>query len=107
MPRRGRLGPNLALAIVSLIATVSVLEGAAHLALGRLAPVLQRERYYRQALPLVNRPTPYWFEPGIGGTLPESKEEGEIRVLVFGESSVAGVPYGSLASAPAILHDIL
>ena len=67
-----------------------------------------RDGLYHHSFPVVSGghapiPTP----PDPGDTLPSAKAENELRVLVFGESSVQGAPWGLTASPPAMLHDLL
>lgn len=114
-PRGGRLRrwlralpKRLALFFASLVLTLLLLELVTRLFLPAPAPVLVRDGLYRTTLPLVNgRPTDRTLAPAEGAPLAEEKAPGELRVFVFGESSVEGAPYGHAASPVTMLHDQL
>ncbi len=110
--RRGLywFGGRLALAVGSLFATVLLLEFGVRAAL-HASPQLHhvRDGVYFHSMPLVNglgwatEPT---LLPGAE-TLARRAEDNELRVFVFGESSVQGNPWGVEVSPPAMLHDLL
>jgi hypothetical protein len=96
---------RLLLAAASVMLTALVLEGATRLLVPPPAPVWLRGGVYVSQLPLVTgRDT---VERVEGRPLPEEKRPGEIRVFVFGESSVAGNPWGYAGSPATMLHDQL
>jgi hypothetical protein len=97
-----------ALALGTVCVTVAALELAARLYMPLRGPVLLREGYYENPLPLITGPigdgsarTP------AGERLPEAKAPGELRVFVLGESSVWGAPLDTAAAMPAMLLDDL
>ncbi len=110
-PRLRRLGLRLLLALASLGLTMLVLEGVARLAFPVPMPVYEWEGLYASVLPLVNgRPdfrTLLQVEASGRPTMKKNKASGELRVFVFGESSVEGTPFGHEASPPSLLRDRL
>ncbi len=100
---------KLAMAATSLLLLLVVLEIAARLMMPNLAPVRIRDGYYGNPLPLITGsgpPLSLKYLPE-GARLPEQKAEGEMRVFVYGESSVAGSPFDANVSVCAMLHDEL
>jgi len=94
----------------SLITSALVLEGLARVIAGSPAPWRVREGVYHHSLPvLFSGPSPVEIpspqEPV--SFLPEKKKPEELRVMVFGESSVQGAPWDLDVSAPAMLYDLL
>ena len=108
-PRR-RLGRKLALALGATLVTLVGLEIAASFVPSRFAPRRLRDGIYLSTLPLATGLAAPQFDieaGSLGEPLSEDKPEGQVRVFVFGESSVAGTPYGPAGSAPTALHDAL
>ena len=106
--RRRRLRKKLLLALGSFTLVLVLLEIVARLYLPSLAPVRLRDGVYVGAIPLVTGlAAPSFRHLPEGEPLSASKAEGELRVFVFGESSVYGSPLGPEASAPTMLHDLL
>lgn len=107
--RRWRgLHKKLLLALASLALTFLVLEIVARIFAPRWAPVRVKDGYYANALPLATGlVAPSFRALPTGEPLPEDKPEGQVRVFVFGESSIQGVPYGIEASPPGQLADLL
>ncbi|MBM4386840.1 MAG: hypothetical protein FJ088_03820, partial [Deltaproteobacteria bacterium] len=96
------------LALMSFLVTFAALEIASRLYVPTHAPVLLRDGIYVNALPLVTGLVASNFiEKPKGERIPMDKPEGEIRVFVFGESSIQGLPLDAHASAPTMLHDLL
>jgi len=104
--RRSRLGSRLALAAASLVLIAGLLEGAARVATAGLVRRV-RPGLYASVLPLVSSGVPRATEDPGGPPLPAEKDPGEVRVVVLGESSVEGLPWGPRASPAAMLHDLL
>ena len=103
--RRPPLWKRLLLAFITLTITVLLLEGMTRLLIAKPAPVLLRDHLYVSQLAKVNgRDTVLIAQ---GEPLPEKKRAGEIRIFVFGESSIQGSPFGYRGSPPALLHDQL
>lgn len=101
---------KLLIALTSSLVLVLALELGARAVLPSLAPVLVRDGFYVNALPLVTGVAGLPLELAhlpTGQRLREEKAPGELRVFVYGESSVTGSPLGSEASMPAMLHDAL
>lgn len=99
-------GRKMALFFVSLFLTFGLLEGVARLIMPGRAPVLISSGFYDNPLPLVTSTTgpPIPLDSLPGGTrMPEAKRDGEIRIFVMGESSVAGSPFQLDLSPPAML----
>ncbi|MCX5797273.1 MAG: SGNH/GDSL hydrolase family protein [Elusimicrobia bacterium] len=101
--------PRVALSAASFVLTVSALELLTRLFLPVPAPVLLKEGVYVSRLPLVNYRI---SDHGIsdhrpGAPLGRRRRKGELRVFVFGESSVQGSPWGPFGSAPTMLRDFL
>jgi hypothetical protein len=72
------------------------------------APMLMRDGIFMNVLPLVNgRPTDRGSFPQEGSRLPDDPEPDEVRIFVFGESSIEGWPWGPIASPPTMLYDQL
>ena len=104
-PPRRALWKRLLLACFSLVFTGLLLEGATRLFVTPPSPVLLRDGIYVGQLAKVNgRNTVLRTE---GARLSEKKRPGEIRIFVFGESSIQGEPWGYLGSPPTMLHDQL
>jgi len=100
--------PKIALALVAFLLPLIVLEMMARSRLEELAPIRIRDDVYVNPLPLVTGlDPPKWPDLPEGERLREAKAEGELRVAVFGESSVDGKPLDFWASAPTVLHDLL
>ncbi|MEO7329821.1 MAG: SGNH/GDSL hydrolase family protein, partial [Minicystis sp.] len=101
---RGLLG-RVALALGSVLVTLLILEGVTRFFVTQPSPVQLREGLYAGQLAKVNgRDTVLKI---VGAQLPEKKRDGEIRIFVFGESSIQGSPWGYYGSPPALLHDQL
>lgn len=97
-----------ALALGTVCVTVGALELAARLAMPARGPVLLREGYYENPLPLITGPIGDGSaHVPAGERLPEAKRPGELRVFVLGESSVWGAPLDTAAAMPAMLLDDL
>lgn len=96
---------RLLLLATSFVFTIFALEIVARSLL--LPPVAYqlREQLYVNALPRLA--SPFTVGYSIPGQLPREKEPGEVRVVVLGESSVEGVPFGPNVSPVAMLHDML
>jgi lysophospholipase L1-like esterase len=96
---------RLALAAGSVLFTLLLLEAATRIFVDPPAPVELRHGLYASQLPKVNgRDTVLLAE---GAPLPERKHTGEVRIFVFGESSIQGAPWGYHGSPPALLYDQL
>ena len=97
-----------ALALGTVLVTLGALELAARLAMPSRGPVLVREGYYANPLPLTTGPIGSGSAHAPSGErLPEAKRPGEVRVFVLGESSVWGAPLDPDAAMPAMLLDDL
>ncbi len=108
--RKWPLSKKLLLAFGSFAATLLILEVAARLYMPSLSPVLVRDGYYQNPLPLftgTGGPPIALRDLPRGESLAERKEPGEIRVVVLGESSVEGSPFDTHVSMPAMLYDEL
>lgn len=104
-PRLRLWTKRLTLSVVSFLVTFLVLEGVFRLLDLPGAPVQLREGVYASQLPMVTgRDT---VPVLTGSPLPVAKRPGEIRVFVFGESSVEGGPWGYGGSPPSMLRDHL
>jgi hypothetical protein len=103
---RTRLTKHLAVALASLCVTALLAEGAARWFAARFAPAPLVDGIFVSQLPHVSIP---WESPVpvSSGLLPRRKAEGEVRVAVFGESSVKGDPLDGESSAPVMTHDAL
>ena len=97
---------KLLLAVTTLALVLFVLETGARLLMPGRAPVLKRDSYYENPLPLITGPISTDYIPE-GERLREDKEPNELRVFVFGESSVWGSPLDPYAAMPAMLYDQL
>lgn len=103
------LAKKLALSLVSFTLIFGILEAGTRMFLRLPAPVRWPNGMFINALPLVNG----WDRPRRHHSLERPsplsarKEPGEMRIFVFGESSVAGTPWGPEMSAPAMLSDLL
>lgn len=102
------MGQKALLFLTSLVLVLSVFESAARLVVSSQGPVWLRDGIYVNPLPLVTGVAP----PSMrqlpkGARLPERKPSGEVRIFVFGESSVEGAPLDANASAPTMLYDML
>lgn len=103
-PRRWRWARPVT-ALVSVAATLVVLELVVRSSGAPAAPAQLRDGLYVSQLPLLTgRET---TQGQLGAALPTAKRPGEIRVFVFGESSVQGLPWGYGASPVAMLRDQL
>jgi hypothetical protein len=106
--RRHVIFRKLLAVLVSLVVTLGGLELVSRMAVPVPAPVLLREGIYLNPLPLVNgRPVDRGAIPREGERLGREATPGEVRVFVFGESSVEGSPWGTVASPPSMLRDLL
>jgi hypothetical protein len=104
-PRLRLWAKRLLLAVASALCTALALEAAVRLAGVPSAPVEMREGIYVSQLPMVTgRDTGQRVE---GSPRPTAKRPGEIRVFVFGESSVEGGPWGYGGSPATMLRDHL
>ena len=100
-----RLSIRLLLAAFSLLFTLLTLEVMTRLLVPPPAPTALRKGVYVNMLAKVNG-----FESGVsvaGVELEEAKRPGEVRVAVFGESTVQGTPWGGFGSPVAMLYDQL
>ena len=107
--RRRRWLVRVALSLTSVIVALLIAELVATLTMPGIAPVLVRDDFYVNPLPLitgVGPPLPLNQLP-TGDPLPEEKQDNEFRVAVLGESSVAGSPFDVHLSFPAMLYDML
>lgn len=99
---------RLALALGSLAFTWTLLELTAWFLTPNPSPYWLRDGIYVNALPLVTGYSAFGIQPPLSvHRLPEDKRPGEIRILVFGESSVEGIPLDHFAAPPTLLHDEL
>ncbi len=108
--RRHRLWQKLALTFATFGLLILVLELAAGLFAHEQAPRRVRDGVYIDAIPLCTGLINFGLDAvrtAHTEQLPIDAEEGQTRIFVFGESSVAGSPFGPETSAPAILHDLL
>lgn len=103
------LRSRLLLALAVVPALFLLLELVFRLVWGAWAPTRLGPGYFRENLELVSgfsrgthRPSEIGIQP-----LETEKQEGEIRIFVFGESSVEGVPWGTFGSFPWMLHELL
>ena len=102
------LAKRLALLFGSILVTLLLLELVARIFDPVPPPFEVRPGLYALTLPLVNgRADARWFTKPTspGPPLPKEKAEGELRVVVFGESSAEGVPWGQLGSPAAFLQE--
>ncbi|MEP7123263.1 MAG: SGNH/GDSL hydrolase family protein [Byssovorax sp.] len=100
-----RRGAKLLLAATSFSVTVLVLELIVRLSGVPSPPTSMREGLYVSQLPLVTgRETTSGL---VGPALATAKRPGEIRIFVFGESSVQGLPWGYGGSPVTMLRDQL
>ncbi len=106
--RRGGWRKKAALALGSFLATALLLELCARLvfAVAPSTPWHVRDGVYHHSLPVVNGHR-YAIPEEREGRLRRTPVDGEVRIAVFGESSVQGAPWGLDASPPAILYDLL
>ena len=109
---RGRMvvvAKRLALAGASLVLVCLLLEGLTRFVAPAPPPYRLRDGIYRSDLPLVNGRSSYHEDhPGYETREPlPAKEAGELRIAVFGESSVEGMPWGHRASPATMLYDQL
>lgn len=99
---------NLALVAASTILTVLVVEGMARLWVRVPPPVQLRDGVFVSSLPLINgHPSCRWVPTVTGDPLPLARRPDELRVFVFGESSVQGSPWDYLGSPATMLRDQL
>lgn len=92
--------------VLSFLFLPLALEGVARL-LPTPAPIRLRDGIYVTRLPLVSSVSRDFHPPRPDDPLHHDKAPGELRIFVFGESSVAGAPFGPEASGSAMLHDLL
>jgi hypothetical protein len=105
---RSSLAKRVLTSIVSVLVVSLVAEIAVRLLTDPPAPLLLRDGIYVSQLGLVNgRDTVARLPAGDHPALAEAKRAGEIRVFVFGESSVQGSPWEYYGSPPSMLHDQL
>lgn len=105
---RRRWALNLALVAASTVLTVLVVEGMARLWVRIPAPVQLRDGVFVSSLPLINgHPSCRWTATVTGEPLPLARRPDELRVFVFGESSVQGSPWDYLGSPATMLRDHL
>lgn len=105
---RRRWVSNLALVAASAVLTVLVIEGAARLWVSIPPPVRLRDGVYVSSLPLINgHPSCRWVPTVTGDPLPLTRRPDELRVFVFGESSVQGSPWDYPGSPATMLRDHL
>ena len=99
---------KLLLAFASFVVTLVLLEILTRVLLPVPAPIHYRDGIYANVLPMVNGriETPD-FEGISGPPLTVDRRDGELRIFVFGESSVAGAPWAAAGSAPTMLQDQL
>ncbi len=105
-----RIGLRLGLAFGAFALTVAVLEFAARMALEDHPPLHHvRDGVYFHGMPLVNGLswTSERTSPPNAELLSLRPSDRELRVFVFGESSVQGCPWTVEASPPAMLYDLL
>lgn len=99
---------NLALFAAAGLASALVFEGLARALIKVPAPVLLRDGLYVSGLPLINgHPSCRWVPTAAGAPLPLVRRPGELRVFVFGESSVQGSPWDYAGSPATMLGDRL
>ena len=103
------LSKKLALALFAALFACLLLEAVARIAAPAPPPYLLRDGIYLNDLPLVNGRPSCRDQRAEGAAREEPPEKGddEIRVAVFGESSVVGSPWGQPLSPPAMLYDQL
>lgn len=106
MKRRWAL--NLALVAASTVLTVVAVEGMARLWVSVPPPVRLRDGVFVSGLPLINgHPSCRWTPTVTGDPLPLARRPDELRVFVFGESSVQGSPWDYPGSPATMLRDQL
>lgn len=99
---------KLGLSLASLVVFFLLLELVVQVFVSPLSLWRVRDGVFHHSLPNVNgivKFTPTRPEPVVW--LPSGKGENEVRVVVLGESSVQGAPWGLQVSAPAMLYDML
>ena len=102
------LWKKLLLALASFLFALLVLEILARIFVPIPSPIHYRDGIYANVLPMVNGYSQSGDLVGIDGPpLSVEREDGDLRIFVFGESSVAGYPWGIAGSAPAMLYDQL
>ncbi len=113
-PKRGRRYPlwaKLLLAVAALLFVVVPLEIAARSYANGFPPRALRGGAYEGMLPLCTGLIPPSLDPVSPVTarrsLSRDKPEGQLRIFVFGESSMFGSPYGPEISAATQLYDLL
>ena len=102
-----RLRSKILLALTSLLLTLLALEFGSRWLLRSYVPRQLRDGIYVNTLPLLSGLAIGETPKRRGAILSEEKERGELRVFVFGESSVVGVPWGLAGSPATMLHDLL
>lgn len=108
---RAAILARLALSIGVIFGGAMLLEGVLRIAVPAPTPWRIYGRHFHHSLPIVNGaasrgwPTPE--PPQETSWLSEAKEPGELRIFVFGESSVQGAPWGEAYAAPVMLSDLL
>lgn len=99
---------NLALVAASTVLTVLVVEAMARLWVRIPPPVQLRDGVFVSGLPLINgHPSCRWVPTVTGDPLPLARRPDELRVFVFGESSVQGSPWDYPGSPATMLRDHL
>ena len=104
-PRPRRRGARWLLALASLASTLLLGECGVRCFVPRPAPHRASEGLYFNTLRKVDG-----FDTRLivtGESLPEKKRPGELRIAVFGESTVQGSPWDSMGSPPTMLRDQL
>ena len=100
--KKRRLGKKLALLFGALVLAVVLAELATRAMFPYPPPIRADAGYFVSTLPLLHRS--YGGEPPpIGPPLAPAKRPGALRVAVFGESSVEGLPWGTRGSPVAML----
>lgn len=99
---------RLLLTFASLALVWSLLEVTALFLTPDPSPFWLRDGIFFNSMPLVTGHSRFGVVPqGTEARLPKEKRPGEIRIAVFGESSIEGVPYDHWASPPTMLYDEL
>lgn len=103
-----RRAAALALFLASGLAAALAIEGAARLWLRVPPPARLRDGVFVSGLPLINgHPSCRWTPTVAGEPLALERRPGELRVFVFGESSVQGSPWDYPGSPATMLRDRL
>ncbi len=102
-----KLSARIALVCVAFLILPLLFEGILRILPDR-TPIQLRDGIYVTRIPLVSslaHDRPASRGPEI--PLPRQKAPGELRIFVYGESSVAGAPFGPEASGSVMLYDLL